>query len=149
MVVDGVKINDKNTINYIKHLTKDIHCTNEKDVITMIMALQHLNNKQSWVQGINLTVGLGSMIATSFWVPASAVILFSAGITAGVVTCYNAINSFIKSNDYSAVSDKLIDELMHRYDNPFEAYLQIANTVLTIEREDLVDFFKRANEFNN
>ena len=67
-------------------------------------------------------------------------------IGAGLAGAYFTISNSIKTHKIKRLQDKYADEILRRYDNFMEAYTETAKAIASVEREDLLEFFKKVEE---
>ena len=136
-----VKIDEKALLNYIENNYND--STNSvEDLVLMTMGLSHLENTGDFFIGINTaltgTAAIVGMICT-------APVLLAGSITAGIAGCVGIVKHGIKVKKVKSLQNKIADILIKEYGSFIEAYTEIANMITSIEREDLMNFFEKAN----
>ena len=136
-----VKIDEKALLNYVENNYSN--ATNStRDLVLMMMSLSHLENSGDFFIGVNTaltgTAAIIGMITT-------APVLIAGSITAGIAGCVGIVKHGIKIKKVKSLENKIAEKLINKHMSFIEAYVEISNMIIHIEREDLMDFFEKAN----
>ena len=136
-----VKINEKALLDYVENNYSN--STNSvKDLVLMMMSLSHLENSGDFFIGVNTaltgTAAIIGMITT-------APVIIAGSITAGIAGCVGLVKHGVKVKKVKTLQNKIADKLIKKHVSFIEAYAEISNMIIHIEREDLLQFFEQAN----
>jgi hypothetical protein len=112
----------------------------KKELVLNILTLQHLINSNNNHLIADTTVGAISIL------PLFTTSLNLAGdIALGIVAGSSAIKlgiDYINNTKLNKLYKLFVNELMDRFDTPQLAYLEISNLIQSVEREDIINYFK-------
>jgi hypothetical protein len=112
----------------------------KKELVLNILTLQHLINSNNNHLIADTTVGAISIL------PMFTTSLNLAGdIALGIVAGSSAIKlgiDYINNTKLNKLYKLFVDELMNRFETPQLAYLEISNLIQSVEREDIINYFK-------
>ena len=112
----------------------------KKELVLNILTLQHLINSNSNHLIADTTVGAISIL------PIFTTSLNLAGdIALGIVAGSSMIKlgiDYINNTKLNKLYKLFVNELMNRFETPQLAYLEISNLIQSVEREDIVNYFK-------
>jgi hypothetical protein len=138
-----VRVNGTELYKYIKEQSKDVEFLEEKEILLALFAAQHLQGYHEFHSGTG-TAATGVGLAMSFFNlnPAFTAMTIVAG-------CFGALTAFYNINRTMRIN-KLIDvfsgELLKRYDNILDAYIEIKSMIQKIEKEEILEYFNRVNK---
>ena len=136
-----VKIDEKALLNYVGNNYSN-PTNSVKDLVLMMMSLTHLENSGDFFIGVNTaltgTAAIIGMIAT-------APVIVAGSITAGIAGCVGLVKHGVKVKKVKALQNKIADKLIKKHVSFIEAYAEISNMIIHIERDDLLQFFEQAN----
>lgn len=119
-------------------LNKDL--LTKKELVLNILTLQHLINSNNNHLIADTTVGAISIL------PLFTTSLNLAGdIALGIVAGSSAIKlgiDYINNTKLNKLYKLFVNELMDRFETPQLAYLEISNLIQSVEREDIINYFK-------
>ena len=112
----------------------------KKELVLNILTLQHLINSNNNHLIADTTVGAISIL------PLFTTSLNLAGdIALGIVAGSSMIKlgiDYINNTKLNKLYKLFVNELMDRFETPQLAYLEISNLIQSVEREDIIDYFK-------
>lgn len=112
----------------------------KKELVLNILTLQHLINSNNNHLIADTTVGAISIL------PIFTTSLNLAGdIALGIVAGSSMIKlgiDYINNTKLNKLYKLFVNELMDRFETPQLAYLEISNLIQSVEREDIVNYFK-------
>ena len=112
----------------------------KKELVLNILTLQHLINSNNNYLIADTTVGAISIL------PLFTTSLNLAGdIALGIVAGSSVIKlgiDYINNTKLNKLYKLFVNELMDRFEVPQLAYLEISNLIQSVEREDIVNYFK-------
>jgi hypothetical protein len=112
----------------------------KKELVLNILTLQHLINSNNNHLIADTTVGAISIL------PMFTTSLNLAGdIALGIVAGSSMIKlgiDYINNTKLNKLYKLFVNELMDRFDTPQLAYLEISNLIQSVEREDIINYFK-------
>ena len=112
----------------------------KKELVLNILTLQHLINSNNNHLIADTTVGAISIL------PLFTTSLNLAGdIALGIVAGSSMIKlgiDYINNTKLNKLYKLFVNELMDRFETPQLAYLEISNLIQSVEREDIVNYFK-------
>jgi hypothetical protein len=125
---------------------EDLMLLDEKELTMAIIALQHLHNETSFGLGTDIlitTVSTISGIAIS--TVACKVIFAIFGASFATKFIIDAVDQ-LKINK---LKSKLIEELVNRFETPQMAYLEIAEMIKSVSKEEILEYLKNIGcEYN-
>ena len=112
----------------------------KKELVLNILTLQHLINSNNNHLIADTTVGAISIL------PLFTTSLNLAGdIALGIVAGSSMIKlgiDYINNTKLNKLYKLFVNELMDRFDTPQLAYLETSNLIQSVEREDIINYFK-------
>ena len=112
----------------------------KKELVLNILTLQHLINSNNNHLIADTTVGAISIL------PLFTTSLNLAGdIALGIVAGSSMIKlgiDYINNTKLNKLYKLFVNELMDRFETPQLAYLEISNLIQSVERDDIIDYFK-------
>lgn len=112
----------------------------KKELVLNILTLQHLINSNNNHLIADTTVGAISIL------PLFTTSLNLAGdIALGIVAGSSMIKlgiDYINNTKLNKLYKLFVNELMDRFETPQLAYLEISNLIQSVEREDIINYFK-------
>lgn len=141
-------IDKKQVLDFIMRQVKQIDDLSNKELILMVMAIEHISMDEQTKRSINLGVGITTGALTSIFVPPTSPLLFASGLTVAIATLINAFGRHRAKKELDEIRHLLSTALLVRFEDPITAYFQTAQLITSIEREDLLDFFERAGATN-
>lgn len=112
----------------------------KKELVLNILTLQHLINSNNNHLIADTTVGAISIL------PIFTTSLNLAGdIALGIVAGSSAIKlgiDYINNTKLNKLYKLFVNELMDRFETPQLAYLETSNLIQSVEREDIINYFK-------
>ena len=112
----------------------------KKELVLNILTLQHLINSNNNHLIADTTVGAISIL------PIFTTSLTLAGdIALSIVAGSSMIKlgiDYINNTKLNKLYKLFVNELMDRFETPQLAYLEISNLIQSVEREDIVNYFK-------
>ena len=112
----------------------------KKELVLNILTLQHLINSNNNHLIADTTVGAISIL------PLFTTSLNLAGdIALGIVAGSSMIKlgiDYINNTKLNKLYKLFVSELMDRFEVPQLAYLEISNLIQSVEREDIINYFK-------
>ena len=136
VAVDRVKL-----YNYINK--QDVTSLSNKELVVSMHGLTFMNDHHEFLLGVNTGLTATSVICGLL---VSSPALVGVTIGTGLAGVYFAVSNSVKSYKIKKLQNKYADELLRRYGSFTEAYAETAKAILSVEREDLLEFFKKAEE---
>ena len=116
---------------------EDLTLLDEKELVMAIIALQHLHNETSFGLGTDVFITTVSTISGITIDTTICKVVFAAfGATFATKLIINAVEQ-LKINK---LKNKLIDELMNRFETPQMAYLEIAQMITSVTRDEILEY---------
>lgn len=137
-----ITIASNNMYDFLMEQTKEVENLSNKELLLCVFGGQHLQGHYDFHLGTGIAAAsIGTTIALFATNPVFLSVMATLGVAGAISACKNAYN------DYKV--KKLIDvftgELIKRYDNIMEAYFQVRAMIESTEREEILDFFEKAN----
>lgn len=118
---------------------EDLLLLDEKELVMTIIALQHLHNESSFNLGTDIFITTVSTISGIIIETVICKVAFAAfGITFATRFIIDAVEQF----KINKLKNKLVDELMNRFETPQLAYLEIAQMITSVTREEIIEYLK-------
>ena len=118
---------------------KDLLLLDEKELVMAIIALQHLHNETSFGLGTDVFITTVSTISGITIDTTICKVIFAAfGATFATKLIIDAVEQF----KINKLKNKLIDELMNRFGTPQMAYLEIAQMITAVTRDEIIEYLK-------
>ena len=138
-----VRVNGTALYEYIKEQTTFVETLSDKEILLGLFAAQHLQGYHEFHSGTG-TAATGVGLAMSFFSlnPAFTALTIVTGCFGALTAFYNLTRT-VKINK---LIDKMSGELLKRYDNVLEAYVEVRSMIQQIEREEILEYFERANK---
>lgn len=112
----------------------------KKELVLNILTLQHLINSNNNHLIADTTVGAISIL------PIFTTSLNLAGdLALGIIAGSSAIKlgiDYINNTKLNKLYKLFVNELMDRFETPQLAYLETSNLIQSVEREDIINYFK-------
>lgn len=144
-LVPVVAIDPNKLYDYVYDMTLGEKELSNKDAILCIMSLNHLIDDRVKKESMHNCYGIGAGVFTLVGLAASSSLMIAAGITYELY-CINKIRKSKKRiKEYEVLLYLLEIKLTRRYEDVHEAYLEISKLIQSVEKEDLIDFFKKGD----
>ena len=118
---------------------EDLLLLDEKELVMAIIALQHLHNEILFGLGTDVFITTVSTISGIAIDTAICKVIFAAfGATFATKLIIDAVEQF----KINKLKNKLIDELMNRFGTPQMAYLEIAQMITAVTRDEIIEYLK-------
>lgn len=118
---------------------EDLTLLDEKELVMAIIALQHLHNESSFNLGTDVFITTVSAISGIAIDTTACKAIFAAfGVTFATKLIIDTVEQF----KISKLKNKLIDELMNRFGTPQMAYLEIAQMITSVTRDEILEYLK-------
>ena len=118
----------------------------EKELTMAIIALQHLHNETSFGLGTDVFITAVSTISGMAISTAACKVIFAIfGASFATKFIIDAIDQ-LKINK---LKSKLVEELVNRFETPQMAYLEIAEMIKSVSKEEILEYLKNIGcEYN-
>ena len=125
---------------------EDLMLLDEKELTMAIIALQHLHGESSFNLGTDIFITTVSTISGMAISTAACKVIFAIfGASFATKFIIDAIDQ-LKINK---LKNKLIEELVNRFETPQMAYLEIAEMIKSVSREEILEYLKNIGcEYN-
>ena len=125
---------------------EDLLLLDEKELIMAIIALQHLYNETSFGLGTDIFITTVSTISGIVMDTTVCKVIFAAfGATFVTKLIIDAVEQ-LKINN---LKNKLVEELINRFETPQVAYLEIAQMITLVTRDEIIEYLKNIGcEYN-
>jgi hypothetical protein len=125
---------------------EDLMLLDEKELIMAIIALQHLHNETSFGLGTDILITTVSTISGIAISTAACKVIFAIfGASFATKFIIDAVDQ-LKINK---LKSKLIEELVNRFETPQMAYLEIAEMIKSVSKEEILEYLKNIGcEYN-
>ena len=125
---------------------EDLLLLDEKELIMAIIALQHLYNETSFGLGTDIFITTVSTISGIAMDTTICKVIFAAfGATFVTKLIIDAVEQ-LKINN---LKNKLVEELINRFETPQVAYLEIAQMITLVTRDEIIEYLKNIGcEYN-
>ena len=118
---------------------EDLILLDEKELVMAIIALQHLHNETSFGLGTDVFITTVSTVSgMAIDTTISKAIFAAFGATFATKLIIDAVEQF----KISKLKNKLIDELINRFGTPQMAYLEIAQMITSVTRDEILEYLK-------
>ena len=127
-------------------MKEDLLLLDEKELVMAIVALQHLHNETAFNLGTNIFITTVSTISGIAISTAACKVIFAIfGASFATKFIIDAVDQ-LKINK---LKNKLIVELMSRFETPQLAYLELAQMIKSVSREEILEYLKNIGcEYN-
>lgn len=140
MKVDKVKL-----YNYIKANSENIKDMSTDEIIKLIMGIYHLEYSNDCRFNINITLAGSSLILALL---ATGPVLIAGSLTACLAGCIGCLKNNKQEKRLLSLKVVLVEEVMNRYPNFLEAYLDVKDIIQKTEKEEILELFEKANSYN-
>lgn len=118
---------------------EDLLLLDEKELVMAIIALQHLHNETLFGLGTDVFITTVSTISGIVIDTTVCKVIFAAfGATFATKLIIDTVEQF----KINKLKNKLIDELMNRFGTPQMAYLEIAQMITSVTRDEILEYLK-------
>ena len=125
---------------------EDLSLLDEKELVMAIIALQHLLNETAFNLGTDVII---TSVSTISGVMINTTICKVAFAVFGITFATKLIMDIVGQLKINKLKNKLIAELMSRYETPQMAYLEIAEMIKSVSREEILEYLKNIGcEYN-
>ena len=125
---------------------EDLPLLDEKELVMAIITLQHLHNETAFNLGTDVLITSVSAISA---VMIDTMMCKAALAIFGVPFATKLVIDRIEQFKISKLKNKLIIELMNRFETPQLAYLEIAEMIKSVSREEILEYLKNIGcEYN-
>ena len=127
-------------------MKEDLLLLDEKELVMAIIALQHLLNETAFNLGTDVII---TSVSTISGVMINTTICKVAFAVFGVTFATKLIIDIVEQLKINKLKNKLVAELMSRYETPQMAYLEIAEMIKSVSREEILEYLKNIGcEYN-
>lgn len=140
MKVDKVKL-----YNYIKANSENIKDMSTDEIIKLIMGIYHLEYSNDCNFNINIALAGSSLILALL---ATGPVLIAGSLTACLAGCIGCLKNNKQEKRLLSLKVVLVEEVMNRYPNFLEAYLDVKDIIQKTEKEEILELFEKANSYN-
>ena len=125
---------------------EDLLLLDKKELVMAIIALQHLHNETLFGLGTDVFITTVSTISGIAMETTVCKVIFAAfGATFATKLVIDTVEHF----KINKLKNKLIDELMNRFETPQMAYLEIAQMITSVTRDEILEYLKNIGcEYN-
>lgn len=138
-------VNEHKLYDFIKNSMEDIKLYDLDELVLMIMGVTFLEDKSNFRANINTLIVIPSIVTS---IVANSHLLLAGSLTLSAACGIHLIKDSIKGYQLTKLKDCLAEELFNRFDSFLEAYKNISKLVQSVEREDLLDYFRKADAYN-
>ena len=118
---------------------EDLLLLDEKELVMAIIALQHLYNETSFGLGTDIFITTVSTISGIAMETIICKVIFAAfGATFATKLIIDAVEQF----KINKLKNKLVEELVNRFETPQIAYLEIAQMITSVTRDEILEYLK-------
>ena len=127
-------------------MKEDLLLLDEKELVMAIVALQHLHNETALNLGTDVIITGVSTISGIVINTAACKVIFAVF---GAAFATKLIIDIVDQLKINKLKNKLVAELMSRYETPQMAYLEIAEMIKSVSREEILEYLKNIGcEYN-
>lgn len=125
---------------------EDLSLLDEKELVMAIIALQHLLNETAFNLGTDVII---TSVSTISGIMINTTICKVAFAVFGITFATKLIMDIVGQLKINKLKNKLTVELMSRYETPQMAYLEIAEMIKSVSREEILEYLKNIGcEYN-
>ena len=125
---------------------EDLSLLDEKELVMAIIALQHLLNETAFNLGTDVII---TSVSTISGIMINTTVCKVAFAVFGITFATKLIMDIVGQLKINKLKNKLIAELMGRYETPQMAYLEIAEMIKSVSREEILEYLKNIGcEYN-
>lgn len=125
---------------------EDLSLLDEKELVMAIIALQHLLNETAFNLGTDVII---TSVSTISGIMINTTICKVAFAVFGITFATKLIMDIVGQLKINKLKNKLTAELMSRYETPQMAYLEIAEMIKSVSREEILEYLKNIGcEYN-
>ena len=125
---------------------EDLSLLDEKELVMAIIALQHLLNETAFNLGTDVII---TSVSTISGIMINTTVCKVAFAVFGITFATKLIMDIVGQLKINKLKNKLIVELMSRYETPQMAYLEIAEMIKSVSREEILEYLKNIGcEYN-
>ena len=118
---------------------EDLLLLDEKELVMAIIALQHLHNETSFCLGTDIFITTVSTISGMAMDTTVCKVIFAAfGATFATKLVIDTVEQF----KINKLKNKLIEELINRFETSQMAYLEIAQMITEVTRDEIIEYLK-------
>ena len=140
MKVDKVKL-----YNYIKANSENIKDMSTDEIIKLIMGIYHLEYSNDCRFNLHIALAGSSLILALL---ATGPVLIAGSLTACLAGCIGCLKNNKQEKRLLSLKVVLVEEVMNRYPNFLEAYLDVKDIIQKTEKEEILELFEKANSYN-
>ena len=118
---------------------EDLILLDEKELIMAIIALQYLHNETSFSFGADIFITTVSTISGISMETTVCKVIFAAF---GVTFATKLIIDTVEQLKINKLKNKLVEELVNRFETPQIAYLEIAQMITSVTRDEILEYLK-------
>ena len=134
------------SLNNIELKIKENSSLDEKELVMAIIALEHLRNETSLGLGTDVLV---TTVSTISGVIIDTMICKVALATFGITFATKFIIDVMNQLKINKLKSKLIEELVDRFETPQMAYVEIAQMITSVDRDEIIEYLKNIGcEYN-
>lgn len=123
--------------NIEERVVPNLENKTKKDLVMTIITLQHLDNSNSFSLGTDVLISsISTLSACLIDLKASKVIFAAFAATFATKLVIDVFEHY----KIAKLKDKLVTELITRYDTPQMAYLEISQLILSTTREEIINY---------
>ena len=127
-------------------MKEDLLLLDEKELVMAIVALQHLHNEAAFNLGTDIFITTVSTISGIAINTAACKVIFAVF---GAAFATKLIIDIVDQFKINKLKNKLIEELVNRFETPQMAYLEIAEMIKSVSREEILEYLKNIGcEYN-
>jgi hypothetical protein len=128
--------------NFLMEQTKEVKNLSNKELLLCVFGGQHLQGHYDFHLGTGVAAAsVGTAVAFFASNPVFLSVMATVGVAGVISACKNAYSDY----KVKKLIDVFTSELLTRYDNVIEAYMQVRAMIENTEREEILDFFEKAN----
>ena len=127
-------------------MKEDLLLLDDKELVMAIVALQHLHNETAFNLGTDIFITTVSTISGIAINTAACKVIFAVF---GAAFATKLIIDIVDQLKINKLKNKLIVELMSRFETPQLAYLELAQMIKSVSREEILEYLKNIGcEYN-
>ena len=124
-------------LNNIELKIKENSSLDEKELVMAIIALEHLRNETSFGLGTDVLI---TTISTISGVMIDTITCKVALATFGITFAIKFIIDVMNQLKINKLKSKLIEELVDRFETPQMAYVEIAQMITSVNRDEIIEY---------
>ena len=135
-----LKVNKDRLFDFLEGRLETVDTMTNREILLAIMGAQFLQDHHKF----HATLGTAETgAALVLGLAASAPIWSVLAVVTGTVGVWNTVSNYKKHKSLKVLEMTFANKLLTRYDSFPQAYVELYDMTLKIEREEILDYFKQ------